>query len=128
MNSRTKIALSAGVAGALALGIAGVAMADKGRGGHGMSGHHHRMGAHSHMRAFAERYDANKDGRVAQDEVDANRSQWHGEFDADKDGALTLQEFQGLWIKARHERIRSTSIGIRFPKSSRTWTATATAC
>ncbi|MGE4247683.1 MAG: EF-hand domain-containing protein, partial [Parvibaculaceae bacterium] len=65
---------------------------------------HHGMGMHR-VRAFMERYDTNKDGKVTQDEINANRADWLTEFDTDKDGALTLQEFQSLWLKARHERM-----------------------
>jgi len=109
MNSRSKIALAAGLAGLLGLGAAaGLARADMGRSqgqdGHGMSGHH-GMAMQSRIKAFAERYDTNKDGKITQDEINANRAQWHGEFDKDKDANLTLQEFQDLWIKARHERM-----------------------
>jgi Ca2+-binding EF-hand superfamily protein len=63
------------------------------RGGHGMS---------ERIREFVERYDANKDGKITQQEIDQNRAAWIAEFDTDKDLALTLQEFERLWLKARH--------------------------
>jgi|SRR5690348_14251927 Ca2+-binding EF-hand superfamily protein len=63
------------------------------RGGGGISGK---------IREFVERYDADKDGRISQQEIDQNRAAWIAEFDTDKDVALTLQEFERLWLKARH--------------------------
>jgi Ca2+-binding EF-hand superfamily protein len=106
MTPRTKTAIAASLAVLVGLGaIAGFAHADMKQGhGHGMS-RHHGQEMQSRIRAFAERYDMNKDGRITQDEVNANRAQWHAEFDKDKDGGLTLQEFQDLWLKARFERM-----------------------
>jgi hypothetical protein len=99
MQKRTKIALLAVGALAAAGGIAGVAIADqgwkKGHRGHGMH----------NMAMMAERYDGNKDGKLSQKEIDTNRTAWHGEFDADKNATLSLQEFQGLWLKARNEEM-----------------------
>jgi Ca2+-binding EF-hand superfamily protein len=67
------------------------------------SGHHRRgHGMSERIRDFAERYDANKDGTISQQEIDQNRTAWHAEFDIDKDLGLTLQEFERLWLKARH--------------------------
>ncbi|HUF45316.1 MAG TPA: hypothetical protein VMN43_08230, partial [Aestuariivirgaceae bacterium] len=50
---------------------------------------------------LAERYDLNQDGEITQEEIDRNRAEWHAEFDADGQG-LTLEEFQDLWLRARH--------------------------
>jgi hypothetical protein len=59
-----------------------------------------------------ERYDGNRDGRVTQDEIDQNRAAWHGEFDKDKSGGLTVAEFEALWLRARREAlVRSISEG-----------------
>jgi Ca2+-binding EF-hand superfamily protein len=92
MKNKMKIWLAAGasVAAGAAL-IASVAHADRGR--HGMND----------VSAMMERYDANRDGALSQDEIDTNRTQWHGEFDADKTGDLSLAEFQALWLKARRD-------------------------
>lgn len=95
MNYRTNLAATA-AAVLIAAGAAGIAMADQGR----HQGYHGGTGM---MRSLADRYDANKDGSISQDEIDGNRTRWHGEFDNDKDGALALQEFQSLWLKARNE-------------------------
>jgi hypothetical protein len=97
MQRRTKFALYA-VGGLAAVGtLAGLAMADQGR----------KWGRHGHgmhdMQMMTERYDGNKDGKLSQEEIDTNRTSWHGEFDGDKNATLSLQEFQGLWLKARNE-------------------------
>jgi Ca2+-binding EF-hand superfamily protein len=96
MERKTKIWFAACATAALGVtAIAGVAVADRGR--------HHGMGGPGRVMAMLERYDANKDGSLSQEEIDANRTQWHGEFDADKTGDLSLAEFQALWLKARRD-------------------------
>jgi hypothetical protein len=92
MKNGMKIWLAAGasVAAAAAM-VAGAAHADRGR--HGMGD----------ISALMERYDANRDGALSQEEIDTNRTQWHGEFDKDKSGDLSIAEFEALWLKARHE-------------------------
>jgi Ca2+-binding EF-hand superfamily protein len=96
MQKRTKIALMA-LAGLVAVG--GVAAASQGW-KHGMRGQGH-MG----FMEMAERYDADKDGKISQTEIDANRASWLAEFDADKSGSLALAEFQNLWLKAQNQRM-----------------------
>jgi len=80
-------------------GLAGLAIAgpDWGEGGPGM-GH----GRKAFWQGMVERYDANKDGKITQDEINNNRQAWYLEFDIDKDGKLSLVEFEKLWLKARH--------------------------
>ena len=99
MQSKTKF-LAAGAVAVLAIGgVAGLAsahMGGKGWGGHGPG----MMG-----QQMMERYDADKDGKLTQAEIDQNRTQWHGEFDADKNASLSLDEFRALWLKARGEMI-----------------------
>ncbi|MBL8905457.1 MAG: hypothetical protein JNM20_02155 [Rhizobiales bacterium] len=99
MMSRKKtmllIAGAAGFAGITAL--AGFAMADMGGGWQGR-GHDRGM----FWQGMIERYDANKDGKITQDEINNNREAWYAEFDVDKDGKLSLVEFEKLWLKARH--------------------------
>lgn len=85
----------AAVAGLSLLVAAGIAYADR--------GHGWRHGAG--MMNMAERYDANNDGKVNQEEIDSNRTQWHVEFDKDKSGDLNLAEFEQLWLKARREEM-----------------------
>jgi Ca2+-binding EF-hand superfamily protein len=56
-------------------------------------------------REMMERYDADKDGKITQAEIDKNRADWLAEFDADKNGTLSLDEFRNLWQKARNEQM-----------------------
>jgi Ca2+-binding EF-hand superfamily protein len=94
MERKTKISLAAGASVLLAVAaIAGVAQADR-HGMHGMRGG---------VMEMMERYDANKDGSLSQEEIDTNRTQWHAEFDKDKTGDLMLAEFEALWLKARRD-------------------------
>lgn len=89
------IAGAAGIAGITAL--AGLAMADMEGGWHGR-GHDRGM----FWQGMFERYDANNDGKITQDEINNNRQAWYAEFDIDKDGKISLVEFEKLWLKARH--------------------------
>ena len=91
MERRIRIWLLAGVSLAAGAALIGVAQADRGR--HGMHD----------VAGLMERYDANRDGALSQDEIDANRTQWHGEFDRDKTGDLSIAEFEALWLKARRQ-------------------------
>jgi len=52
-----------------------------------------------------ERYDANNDKKVTQEEINTNREAWHKDFDANNDGKLSLDEFMQLWLKARAQVI-----------------------
>jgi Ca2+-binding EF-hand superfamily protein len=96
MQKPTKIALIA-LAGLVVIG--GAAFAQKGW-KHGFRGHG-PMG----FEQMSERYDTNKDGKISQEEIDANRTSWLTEFDGDKTGALALGEFQNLWLKARNQQM-----------------------
>ena len=101
MRNKVTVALAAlalTALGASALGT--MAFADRGSGGWG--GHHG-----GHLRQLLARYDTNMDGKVSQQEIDANRTEWHGKFDADKNGSLNLTEFEALWLEAmRQEMVR----------------------
>lgn len=81
-------------------------------GGHGGGGYGrgHRRGGKGHgmrhrARHMMDRYDANNDKKVTQEEINTNREAWHKEFDANNDGKLSLDEFKQLWLKARARRI-----------------------
>ena len=67
---------------------------------HGGMKHHRRMG-----RWFMNRYDANEDGKVTQEEIDKNRNDRHAKYDSNGDGKLSLEEFQGLWLEAFRRRM-----------------------
>lgn len=112
MQRKTK--LFAGGAAVLLVfgGLSAVASAHMGGkgwgGGHGdgmgggMGG---GMGRGMMGQEMMQRYDTNKDGKITQQEIDQNRTAWHGEFDADKNASLSLDEFRALWLKARGEMI-----------------------
>ncbi len=74
------------------------------RHGRGM-GHGRGHGGGHYAMMMMERYDANKDGKLTQDEINSNRDAWLKEFDANNDGKLSLDEFKQLYLKARAERI-----------------------
>jgi EF hand len=102
MQKKSKIAIGAAAIVGIAAVIGTVQFAQADRGGWGM-GHGGGHGGHGMMMGMAERYDANKDGSISQEEIDTNRVATHGEFDADKNSSLTLKEFEGLWLKARNQ-------------------------
>jgi hypothetical protein len=113
MRKMTKFLALGAVALVAVGGIAGLASADRGGGhgggwGHGW-GHGGGMGGMMGRGMMGQemmaRYDVNKDGKITQAEIDQNRTQWHGEFDADKNASLSLDEFRALWLKARGEMI-----------------------
>jgi hypothetical protein len=57
------------------------------------------------MRYLMERYDTNKDGKVTQQEIDDNRTEWFNKFDADRNGSLSLKEFETLWLEAHRQQM-----------------------
>ncbi|MEM9780837.1 MAG: hypothetical protein AAF899_00035 [Pseudomonadota bacterium] len=50
-------------------------------------------------------YDADGDGRVTQAEIDETRTAQHATHDGDGDGALSLTEYEALWLEAMRERM-----------------------
>lgn len=119
MKTTTKIAVAlvalAGVAGA---GLAAQAESRRAAGPgetqqaygmhHGSHGMRHGMGGHGggeHMVRMLESFDANDDGKLSQEEIDQARGERFGRFDADTDQALTLQEYEQLWLDAMRERM-----------------------
>jgi hypothetical protein len=108
MHNRTRLFLGAGAATLLALGgLAGLARADMqdgpGGGTCGMARFHRLEPGGMMGRQLMERYDANKDGKVTQAEIDQNRQQWLADADTNKDGTLSLDEFKALWLRSRNE-------------------------
>ena len=49
--------------------------------------------------------DANRDGRLTLEELDADREQQFARFDQDGDGRLSAAEYQALWLDAAQERL-----------------------
>lgn len=80
----------------------------RGGGWHRGGRHGRRHGMRHRARKMLERYDANNDNKLTQEEIDTNREAWLKEFDKNGDGKLSLDEFKQLWLKARDRRaIRS---------------------
>jgi Ca2+-binding EF-hand superfamily protein len=98
MRDSVKIALATtalAVAGGLLLVGSSLAA-----GGFGPMGHARMMGgfgpvAHEMLKSV----DTNNDGALSQDEINAAVNARFAEFDADKNGALSLQEFEALWAE-----------------------------
>jgi Ca2+-binding EF-hand superfamily protein len=123
MKTTTKIAVAfvalAGVAGAAVAAQADSRRADgpgatqqaygMHGGGHGGGYHGMRHGERRHGGGHAfrmlESFDANDDGKLSQEEIDQTRGERFGSFDADADKALTLQEYEQLWLDAMRERM-----------------------
>lgn len=106
MNNRTRTALIAGILGIA--GVTGFAVASAGSGGwgggHEMGMGHHGMGHGWHrggprMMHMLETLDTNKDRKLTQEEIDAARAELLALGDADKNGQLTLQEYEAVWLK-----------------------------
>jgi hypothetical protein len=83
---------------ALALGgglfLATAGYAERGPGGHGQMGMMHGLG-HEMIQGV----DENDDGALSQDEINAAINGRFAEFDADKNGSLSLPEFEALWAE-----------------------------
>ncbi len=117
MKRPTKIILGV-VAGGLALASVSAAvvanerkaqnkeliMASGGYHGHGKFAGHRDM-RKGMIRLFNE-HDVNKDGAVTQAEVDDVRKAKVDKYDRDKDGSLSLSEFEALWL----EQMRSVMV------------------
>ncbi|NQW00772.1 MAG: EF-hand domain-containing protein [Rhodospirillales bacterium] len=116
MKRRTKITLAVVTAGlAFASASAVVVAKEKMRGhnavmmaegGHHGNGNQGRYGAmRQQMTKLFNEHDANKDGAVTQDEVDGVRKATLDKFDTDKDGNLSLAEFERLWLERMKSRM-----------------------
>lgn len=100
MMSKRTLAFGTAIAlaGMVATGFA--AYADGGK-------HRFRDGGHGGMRMFQmlERHDGNADGKLTQAEIDQVRGERLAKFDTDKDGTLSLQEFEALWLDFTRQRM-----------------------
>lgn len=106
MKNRTRTALIAGILGLA--GVTGFAVASAGQGGwgggHSMGMGHHGKGHGWHrgggrMMHMLDELDTNKDKKLTQEEIDAARAALLTEGDADKNGQLSLDEYQTVWLK-----------------------------
>ena len=75
----------------------------------GRHGYHHGRGdrrghGRDMMRQF-QTFDADGDGRITQAEIDQFRQNQITRFDADRNGTLSLEEYQALWLDAMRERM-----------------------
>jgi len=99
MRQSVKIALAAGalaVGGGLFLATASFAERGFGHGRMGMMGGGH-FGMLGHQ--MLQTVDTNKDDALSQEEINAAVNARFAEFDADKNGSLSLQEFEALWAE-----------------------------
>ncbi|WP_282609892.1 EF-hand domain-containing protein [Pelagibius sp. Alg239-R121] len=120
MKKRTKLAIgAAGLAATIALTGVGLSNAHDrwsgsesyrsggagyGHEGHGKHGGRHGKG-HKMMRRMMEQFDANEDRSLTQAEIDQGRAEQLAKFDSDKDGKLSLQEFEALWLEMSRSRM-----------------------
>ncbi len=95
MQTRTKLILGGAAFVVASTALVAVGSAGGWRHGGGMGG----MGGPGHgpMRLM-EQLDTNGDGKLTKEEVDGVSQAKLAQFDTDKNGGLTLQEFQGLWL------------------------------
>lgn len=97
MKRSVKIALASGalaIGGGLFLATASFAERGPGQGPMGMMG---PLGGLGHE--MIQNVDTNGDSALSQDEINAAISGRFTEFDADKNGSLSLQEFEALWAE-----------------------------
>ncbi len=57
------------------------------------------------LREMFETFDLNGDGSLTQEEIDTARAQQLAGADADGDGALSIVEYETLWLDAMRERM-----------------------
>ena len=99
MRQSVKIAIAAGalaVGSGLFLATASFAERGFGPGRMGMMGGGH-FGMLGHE--MIQNIDTNKDDALSQEEINAAVNSRFAEFDADKNGSLSLPEFQALWAE-----------------------------
>lgn len=81
----------------------GQQMGGHGMGGHGMGGF--GMGGPGRMHDMMLGFDGNNDGKLTQQEIDEGRTGQLKKFDKNGDGALTIAEYEALWLDAMRERM-----------------------
>jgi hypothetical protein len=106
MQKRTKIILASTVAVIFLAGAVGVSKAKEGfkngyYGGHGF-GKHGRSGMKDKI---FDKFDVDKNGTITQTEINRVRKNEIAKNDTNKDGKLSLNEFQSLWTGLMRERM-----------------------
>lgn len=100
MKLHTKIIIGALTTAAVVGGGVAFAEAD-------YRGHHGKHGGGERIDRLFERYDANNDGKITKAEIETARKASIAKYDADKDGQLSLEEFNGLFNEImRHRMVR----------------------
>jgi len=114
MTTKTTFAL---LAAGLMLALPGAGFAqDRGAQAERGERHAHARGGHeggdraaargmTRLTGLLELYDTDGDGALTQDEIAAARNAQLSQFDADGNGSLSLQEYQGLWLDAMRDRM-----------------------
>ena len=107
MKTSTKTVIAAGAVAVIgALAFAGASQA-----GNRHRGDHHAFAGGPAMfgpLAMLEAFDADADGKLTQAEIDAARSERFAKYDTNRDGALTVDEFEGLFTEvARPMMVRA---------------------
>ncbi len=116
MKKSTKVTVAVvSVAATIALVGTGLSSAHESwRGGDGYQGQsyhgQHRKGghhgkAHKKMLRMMKQFDSNGDSSLTQAEIDEGRQKQLAQYDSDKDGNLSLQEFQALWLDRTRSRM-----------------------
>ena len=132
MQKKTKLLIGGSVATIVAVAaVIGASHADryehrKWKGGH--RGHMIGMGVRSIIgpRMF-DGVDLNRDGKVTQAEIDTARKARFQKYDTDKNGDLTLEEFDGLWremteiLKVRAFQMLDSSGNAKITKGEFDW-------
>jgi len=72
--------------------------------GRGRGMRHRGMRRHG-MRRMMRRFDADKDGKLTQDEINSGRRALITKHDGDGNGQLSLAEYQNLWLEIRRRRM-----------------------
>ena len=102
---KTQHAIAIALAGAAIIGIGVVIAADGSLASGWKRGHHgDGPGRHGAMQMF-ERVDADADGTVTRAEADAFIQGQMASHDADANGTLSLEEFEGAWTEMMHQRM-----------------------
>tara|TARA_B100000315_G_scaffold258633_1_gene311485 strand:+ start:2523 stop:3086 length:564 start_codon:yes stop_codon:yes gene_type:complete len=113
MQKRTKIILASTAAVVVLVGAIGVSTAKEGfqKGYHGGPSfmQHARFGGHGARHGMAdkifEKFDVDKNGTITKTEIDGVRKNELATADTNKDGKLSLNEFETLWTSLMRDRM-----------------------